>query len=60
MTQTGVSDNCPRWHFRQCVLANIMSAGEKSLKSDFPSGEDIIIAQFNKAPSAHERLEMSL
>ncbi|EEH22419.2 hypothetical protein PABG_04630 [Paracoccidioides brasiliensis Pb03] len=41
-TNSHVSDELLRWHFRQSVLANMRGAGEPIFESDFPPGSDMM------------------
>ena len=54
-----VSDEVLRWHFRQCVLANMRGAGEPVFETDFPSGTDMM-ATLRAEPYDKERFEMEL
>ena len=54
-----VSDELLRWHFRQCVLANVKAAGEPIFEHDFPPGTDML-RELREGPYAQERFEMEL
>ncbi|KAK9318770.1 HNH endonuclease-domain-containing protein [Lipomyces orientalis] len=54
-----VSDEVLRWHFRQCVLANMRGAGEPVFETDFPAGTDMM-ETLRAEPYGKERLEMEL
>jgi len=54
-----VSDELLRWHFRQCVFANMRGAGEPLFETDFPPGEDMM-ATLCAEPYGKERFEMEL
>ncbi|PGH05646.1 hypothetical protein GX51_02805 [Blastomyces parvus] len=58
-TNTHVSDELLRWHFRQSVLANMRGVGEPIFESDFPPGSDMMVTlrdeQYGK-----ERFELEL
>lgn len=54
-----VSDEVLRWHFRQCVLANMRGAGEPVFETDFPPGTDMM-ATLRTEPYGKERFEMEL
>jgi hypothetical protein len=54
-----VSDDILRWHFRQCVLANMRGRGEPVFETDFPGGTDMI-ATLRTEPYGKERFEMEL
>jgi hypothetical protein len=54
-----VSDELLRWHFRQCVFANMRGAGEPLFETDFPPGEDMM-ATLRAEPYGKERFEMEL
>jgi hypothetical protein len=54
-----VSEELLRWHFLQCVFANIRGAGEPIFETDFPPGEDMI-ATLRIEPYGKERFEMEL
>jgi len=54
-----VSDELLRWHFRQCVLANMKAAGEPVFEHDFPPGTDML-RELREGPYGQERFEMEL
>jgi len=54
-----ISDEVLRWHFRQCILANMRGAGEPVFETDFPPGTDMM-ATLRTEPYGKERLEMEL
>ncbi|KAK9235897.1 hypothetical protein V1525DRAFT_408607 [Lipomyces kononenkoae] len=54
-----VSDDVLRWHFRQCILANMRGAGEPVFETDFPPGTDMM-ATLRAEPYGKERFEMEL
>ncbi|CCX32810.1 Similar to conserved hypothetical protein [Coccidioides posadasii str. Silveira]; acc. no. EFW14745 [Pyronema omphalodes CBS 100304] len=54
-----VSDQLLRWHFRQCVLANMRGAGEPIFEHDFPPGADMV-GEISEGPYAKERFELDL
>jgi hypothetical protein len=54
-----VSDEVLRWHFRQCVLANMRGAGEPVFETDFPPGTDMM-ATLRTEPYGKERFEIEL
>ena len=54
-----VSDECPRWHFRQAVLANVRGAGELGWDYDFPPGSDMV-GEILRGPDAQLRMEVEL
>jgi len=54
-----VSDDVLRWHFRQCVLANMRGGGEPIFETDFPGGTDMMAA-LRTEPYGKERFEMEL
>ena len=54
-----VSDDLLRWHFRQCVLANMRGVGEPIFEADFPDGTDMM-ATLRTEPYGRERFEMEL
>ncbi|KAL1983690.1 hypothetical protein VTN96DRAFT_10119 [Rasamsonia emersonii] len=54
-----VSDEVLRWHFRQCILANMRGAGEPVFETDFPAGTDMM-ATLRAEPYGKERFEMEL
>ncbi|KAK9320016.1 hypothetical protein V1517DRAFT_265191 [Lipomyces orientalis] len=54
-----VSDEVLRWHFRQCILANMRDAGEPVFETDFPAGTDMM-ATLRAEPYGKERFEMAL
>lgn len=56
-TPNHVSDQALRWHFRQCVLANMRGAGESIPETDFPRGSDRI-ADLQKEPDGGKLLEL--
>lgn len=58
-TNSRVSDELLRWHFRQSVLANMRGAGEPIFESDFPSGSDMM-ATLRDEPYGRERFEMEI
>ncbi|KAK9364829.1 hypothetical protein V1509DRAFT_661355 [Lipomyces kononenkoae] len=54
-----VSDDVLRWHFRQCILANMRGAGEPVFETDFPPGTDMM-ATMRAEPCGKERFQMEL
>ncbi|KAJ5695589.1 hypothetical protein N7536_006001 [Penicillium majusculum] len=54
-----VADELLRWHFRQCVLANMKGAGEPIFKHDFPPGTDMI-NEIMRGPLPAQRMELEL
>ena len=54
-----VSDDLLRWHFRQCVLANMRGAGEPVFETDFLSGTDMMTTLHTELYNK-ERFEMKL
>ena len=52
-----VSDQLPRWHFRQSVFANMRGVGEPVFEHDFPPGKDMI-GEVHAGPYAAARLAM--
>ena len=58
-TNSHVSDELLRWHFRQSVLANIRGAGEPIFESDLPPGTDLM-ATLRDEPYGRERFEMEI
>ncbi|KAK9364654.1 HNH endonuclease-domain-containing protein [Lipomyces kononenkoae] len=54
-----VSDDVLRWHFRQCILANMRGAGEPVFETDFPAGTDMM-ATLRAEPYGKVRFEMEL
>lgn len=54
-----VCDNLLRWHFRQCVLANMRGVGEPVFEHDFPPGADMM-GEIREGPHAQERFELEL
>ena len=54
-----VSDELLRWHFRQCVLANMRGAGEPVFEHDFPPGTDMV-KEISSGPYAKERFELEV
>lgn len=53
-----VSDNLLKWHYRQCVFANMRGAGEPIFENDF-AGEDMIKV-ISGERYGKERLEMEV
>ncbi|RPB22709.1 hypothetical protein L211DRAFT_862611 [Terfezia boudieri ATCC MYA-4762] len=53
-----VSDELLRWHFRQCVFANMRGAGEPIFEHDFSSGD--MIGVISREKYGKERLEMEV
>lgn len=53
-----VSDELLRWHFRQCVLANMRRAGEPVFEHDFV-GKDMV-REISSGPYGKERLEIEV
>ncbi|OJD14614.1 hypothetical protein AJ78_05044 [Emergomyces pasteurianus Ep9510] len=58
-TNTRVSDELLRWHFRQSVLANMRGVGEPIFESDFPPGSDMM-ATLRDELHGKERFELEL
>ncbi|OJD15667.1 hypothetical protein AJ78_04085 [Emergomyces pasteurianus Ep9510] len=58
-TNSHVSDELLRWHFRQSVLANMRGAGEPIFESDFPPGSDMM-ETLRDEPYGRERFEMEV
>jgi hypothetical protein len=54
-----VSDEVLRWHFGQCVLANMRGSGEPVFERDFPPGTDMM-ATMRAEPYSKERFEMEI
>ncbi|OQE24149.1 hypothetical protein PENFLA_c010G07696 [Penicillium flavigenum] len=54
-----VADELLRWHFRQCVLANMKGDGEPVFEHDFPPGTDMI-GEILRGPYPGERMELEL
>ena len=53
-----VCDNLLRWHFRQCVLANMRGAGELVFEHDF-TGTDMV-KEISSGPYGKERFELEV
>lgn len=53
-----ISDNLLRWHFKQCVLANMRGAGEPIFEHNF-MGKDMV-QEISSGPYGKERLEMEV
>ena len=53
-----VSDEILRWHFRQCVLANMRGAGEALFEHDFTDRD--MMKDISEGPHAKERFELEL
>ncbi|KAJ5944490.1 hypothetical protein N7516_004658 [Penicillium verrucosum] len=54
-----VADELLRWHFQQCVLANMKGAGEPIFEHDFPSGTDMM-NEIIRGPLPAQRMELEL
>ena len=50
-----ISDHLLRWHFGQCVLANMRGTGKPISEHDFPSGTDMV-GEVGLGPYGKERL----
>lgn len=54
-----VCDQLLRWHFRQCIFANMRGAGEPIFETDFPPGADMV-GEILSGPAPEARMEFEL